>query len=85
MGAIEGTVYKSGNSAAVRLPKEIGLEIGTKVLIERIGNRVELRLKHDPGEEKRQLDRMIAALRELGSVTPVAPRDQPEAPERHGL
>jgi len=35
MSAIETKVFKSGNSAAVRLPKELGFEPGTTVRIEK--------------------------------------------------
>jgi antitoxin VapB len=86
MGAIEGTIYKSGNSAAVRLPKEIGFEIGSRVLIERIGSKVELRLKHDPVEEKRRLAELVSQLEATWADAPEHPdrgrREPVEAPER---
>ena len=37
MTAYEGKVFKSGNSAAVRLPKDVAFALGTSVAIEREG------------------------------------------------
>ena len=86
---IEGKIFRSGNSAAVRLPKELGLEIGMGVFIERIGNKVELTLKDDPIEEKKRLAAMITALQDIWADAPAHPDrgylDPVEAPERPGL
>lgn len=85
MGAIERTVFRSDAGAAVLLPEELGLAIGSAVLFERVGNKVELTLKDDPVEEKRKLAELITALRAIGPITPPERREQPEAPERHRL
>lgn len=36
-------VFKSGNSAAVRLPKELGVDVGTELEVVRSGEVIELR------------------------------------------
>ena len=60
MSAITKT-FKSGNSVAVRLPKEIGLEVGKELLVDRTGELVILRPKPTmtPAE-------LVAKLREIG-------------------
>ena len=88
MGHLAGKVFKSGNSAAVYLPEELGFAIGTEVLFQRVGNRVELTLKDDPAEEKRKLAEFLAALTAIWADAPKHPdrgrRDIVEAPERIG-
>lgn len=89
MGAIERTIFESDGSAAVLLPEELGLAIGSAVLFERVGNKIELTLKDDPPvDEKQKLAEFIAALREIWADAPPHPdrgrRDIIEAPERIG-
>jgi virulence-associated protein VagC len=78
-------IFKSGNSPAVRLPKKYSSKIGTEVVFKEVGEHLEMHYEHDPAEERRKLEQMIAALREFGPITPVESREQPEAPERRGL
>ena len=81
---IRGKVFKSGNSAAVRLPKELGFEPGTEVTLERIGSDLRVRPLVDPEEGKRQLREMIAALEALPVLGEPWVREPFEAPERSG-
>lgn len=85
MGAIKTKIFKSGNSVAVRLPAELGLEEGLSVTVERDGTGVKIRPVIDPVEEKRKLSELVAALRALGPVGDVEPREPIEFPERPGL
>jgi len=42
-GPLELTVFKSGNSAALRLPKKLGFEVGERVVAYRDGEALVLR------------------------------------------
>lgn len=81
---IKGKVFKSGNSAAVRLPKELGFEQGSAVTLERIGSDLRMRPLVDPEEGKRRLRAMIAALEALPVLGERWEREPFEAPERSG-
>lgn len=86
MGAFKGKTFKSGNSVAVRLPKDVAFAADTQVTIERRGDAIIIRPAHDPAEAKRQLREMIAAMRAIGPPGDgVQPRDPFEDPERPGL
>ena len=83
-----GKVFKSGNSAAVRLPKEIAFELGTPVTIERRGEEVIIRPKQDAEAIRRDLLELAEELRAIWADAPyreVEKRQQPIAPERPGL
>lgn len=86
MSPIRSKTFKSGNSVAVRLPKEIGFVADMKVMIERNGDVVTIRPAYDAAEEKRKLLAMLADLQAIG-----APQDSPqerdpfEFPDRPGL
>lgn len=85
MGVIESKTFKSGNSVAVRLPKELGFAPNAAVMLERVGAGVMVTPVKDPVEEKRKLDRMIAALRAIGPVGEIGPREPVDIPERPGM
>jgi len=85
MGVIETTTFKSGNSVAIRLPKELGFTAGTAVTIERIGNELKISPLIDPAKEKRRLSKMIAALRAIGPVGEIGPREPVDIPDRPGM
>ncbi|MBV9370369.1 MAG: AbrB/MazE/SpoVT family DNA-binding domain-containing protein [Alphaproteobacteria bacterium] len=72
--------FKSGNSVAVRLPKETGLEAGVDVEIETLGRGVVIR----PRSQYSGRD-LIEALVRLPKPRKVQERDPVEAPERPGL
>jgi antitoxin VapB len=82
MGAIETKTFKSGNSVAVRLPKELGFTADMPVTIERNGTTLTIRPVEDPAAGKRKLDRMIAALRALGPVGEIGEREPIDFPDR---
>ena len=85
MGAIETKTFKSGNSVAIRLPKELGFLADMAVTIERVGNALQIVPMVDPAEEKRQLDELVAALRAIGPVGEIEPREPIDFPDRPGL
>ncbi|HEX8553201.1 MAG TPA: AbrB/MazE/SpoVT family DNA-binding domain-containing protein [Sphingomonas sp.] len=89
MGAIQGKVFKSGNSAAVRLPKELGLDIGTLITIRKDGDRITIEPTEDPEDIRRDLREMgeqIAALWAAAGGPPEPEVREPiEFPERPGL
>ncbi len=94
MGIIEGRTFKSGNSVAVRLPRELGFEAGTAITLEKVGNRLEIKLAVDPVpavdpvEEKRKLTEMLDKIKAIWTDAPyreIEQREPIEFPERHGL
>lgn len=85
MSAINSKTFKSGNSVAVRLPKEIAFAPDTPVVIERNGDVLTIRLARDPAEEKRKLAEFIKALSALPKPPSVEKRQAPLPPVRRGL
>ena len=85
MGAIETRTFKSGNSVAIRLPKELGFLADMPVTIERVGNELKIKPMADPIEEKRKLTELVAALRAIGPVGEIERVRPIEFPERPGL
>lgn len=79
MSAITKT-FKSGNSIAVRLPKEIGLEAGKELLVEHTGDLVILRPK-----PKMTPAELVARLREIGPPKTPTKRQKIIFPKRRGL
>lgn len=80
MNMITTKTFKSGNSEAVRLPKEMAFGIDTEVEISKHGNVVTIRQK-----PKQSLAEMIRILRELPGPGEIEVREPFEAPERPGL
>lgn len=80
MGVIEARAFKSGNSVAVRLPKELGIQAGDELLIQKTGRSAVITRKPSmtTGE-------MVEALRKLARPDTVQERDPIEFPERPGL
>lgn len=79
MAAVQTTTFKSGNSEAVRLPKEIAFGIDTPVLIERDGDVVTIR------PVKKSFAWLIEQMRTLPKPTEVQQREPFEFPDRPGL
>lgn len=79
MGAVTKT-FKSGNSVAVRLPKEIGLQADVELLVERTGDLVVMR----PKPKMTPAD-LIAKLREIGPPATPTKRQKILFPKRRGL
>lgn len=86
---VEGKVFKSGNSAAVRLPKELGYEPGTRIVIERRGNELHIKPIEDPEAARRKNGEMVERLRaiwaEAGGPPVPQVRDPDIFPDRPGL
>lgn len=85
MNSINSKTFKSGNSVAVRLPKEVGFPPDTHVVIEQNGGVLTIRRASDPVEEKRKVLELVAALRALPKPTEVEKREPIEFPIRPGL
>ena len=85
MNAVNSKTFKSGNSVAVRLPKEVAFAPDTKVVIERNGDVLTIRPAVDPAEEKRKLRALIEDLKAIGPPGDVEKREPIEFPDRPGL
>jgi antitoxin VapB len=79
------SAFKSGNSIAVRLPKDFGINAGDELELVQRGNKIELRRVVDPEYEKAQLHELVSRLRALGPVKDQQPREPIEFPDRPGL
>jgi antitoxin VapB len=85
MGIVESKTFKSGNSIAVRLPRDMALPEGTPITIEKQGDALIIRPAKDPVEEKRKVTELVEALRALGPVDEIEQRDADIFPDRPGL
>jgi len=85
MNAVNSKTFKSGNSVAVRLPKEVAFPPDTPVTIERKGEVLTIRPALDPTEEKRKVAELVAALRALPKPREVEKRARVIPPVRRGL
>ena len=86
---VETRTFKSGNSVAVRLPRELGFEAGTEVTIRRIGDRLEIAPLLDPAQERQalldMLDEIRAIWEEAGGPPEPQRREPIEFPDRPDL
>ena len=78
MSAITTRTFRSGNSEAVRLPKDIGFGAGTEVEIMRQGNTVTIR------PVRQSMATMIENLRKLPNDSATWVREPFEPPDREG-
>lgn len=89
MTAHETKTFKSGNSVAVRLPKEFGFAAGTPVRLEREGANVIVRpaAVEDAEVARRKLRQLVADLRSIGRPGEIQDREETriEFPDRPGL
>lgn len=75
--------FKSGNSEAVRLPKDIGFGVGTEVEIARVGDRIIISEMKRP---KIGFQEMLRRMREIGPPADGVEQREPfEYPDRPGL
>lgn len=81
MTTVRTKTFKSGNSEAVRLPKEIAFGEGVELVAVRAGDVLTLY----PAQRKQSLEKMFKALRELPSPGEVQEHDEIEIPERPGM
>lgn len=87
MGVHETKTFKSGNSEAVRIPKELAFGLDVPVTLERTGDSVVIRpvAVEDPEEVRRQLDQFLADMDAIGRPGVVQKREPFEFPDRPGL
>ena len=86
MSAINSKTFKSGNSVAVRLPKEVAFAPDTPVIIERNGDVLTIRPVRDPATEKARLKQLLDDLGAIGaSEDGVQEREPFEFLQRPGL
>jgi antitoxin VapB len=71
--------FRSGNSEAVRLPKDIGFGEGVEVEVVRDGDSVTIRRKRMSNRD------LVAMLRQLPKPASVQAREPFEVPDRPGL
>lgn len=81
MGVIETKVFKSGNSAAVRLPAELGFPVGTSVQIERVGESLKIQPTANASEERRKLRELLDRIDAIWKDAP----DHPDRGKRHPI
>lgn len=79
MTVVTSKTFKSGNSEAVRLPKEVAFGPGVEVVIERKGDVVTISPKRKTVRE------MLAKLDALPKPSTVGKRDIVIIPKRKGL
>ena len=77
---IDSKTFRSGNSEAVRLPKEVAFGADIAVTIRRVGDVLTIAPK------RKSMVELVRRLREIGPPPDgVQPRDPIEWPERPGL
>jgi antitoxin VapB len=81
MVEVDSKTFKSGNSEAVRLPKEVAFGSDVDVRIRRVGDTLTITPKR-----KKTMAELVARLREIGPPADgVEQRVKIIAPERRGL
>lgn len=71
--------FKSGNSQAIRLPKDLAYPDGTELVVERAGDVITI------SPVRPSIKEMLRQLDELPKPTTVEEREDIEFPERPGL
>lgn len=82
MTTVRTKTFKSGNSEAVRLPKDIAFGEGVELIAERTGDIVTLYPAQTP---RISLEEMFEALNKLPAPPSVQKRDKIVFPKRRGL
>jgi antitoxin VapB len=82
---VKTSAFKTGNSVAVRLPKEFGICAGDGIELVRKGRIVEIHPVVDLEKEKAELSELVRILRELGPTENPVLREPIEWPDRPGL
>ncbi len=86
MGIVDSKTFKSGNSIAVRLPREVAFAPDIAVTIERHGNVLTIRPADDPAEALARNRRLVEKLMAIGPADEVEQYDSTlTGPERPGL
>ena len=79
MRTATGRTFKSGNSEAVRLPKDLGFGVGVELVLERSGEVLTLRRKRP------SIAQMLDELERLPKPSSIEVRDADIMPDRDGL
>lgn len=80
---VDSKTFKSGNSEAVRLPKEVAFGADVEVTIRKVGDTLEITPK---AKRKKTMAELAAYLLELGPPPgPKVGRLKPIIPKRRGL
>lgn len=80
---VDSKTFKSGNSEALRLPKEVAFGPGVEVTIRKVGDRLTIEPKR---EAKRTMAELVARLREIGPPPgPKFKRERILPPKREGI
>jgi len=82
MGVVDSKTFRSGNSEAVRLPKEVAYGADIDVTITRLGEVITIMPKKSGRMTPKEL---IEALRNMPGPDEIQERDLIEPPERPGL
>ncbi len=85
---VKSSVFKTGNSAAVRLPKSFGFRPGDAIEMRHENGKVEISSVLDPDAERAKVLELVRRLNELGPVKGAEfARDDGriEFPDRPGL
>ena len=85
---VKSSTFKSGNSVAVRLPKEFGIGAGQGVELVQRGRNIEIRPIIDLAYERAQIEGLIRELDAIGPVEGAEHRRDDgriEFPDRPGL
>lgn len=77
--------FKSGNSVAVRLPKDFAIPEGVEVELAKNGAAVTIRLAHDAAAENARMHRMLDDLAALPKPPDIQKREPIIFPKRRGL
>jgi antitoxin VapB len=77
--------FKSGNSVAVRLPRDLGFPAGAEVALERRGRGVVIKRVDDPAEARARMAKLADLLDALGPTGEIEERDPDIFPDRPGL
>lgn len=80
---VDTKTFKSGNSVALRLPKELGFAEGVEVTLRKVGDTLEVTPKQ---KQRMSPAELVAKLREIGKPPgPPVGRLKPIFPKRRGL
>lgn len=80
---VDSKTFKSGNSEAVRLPREVAFGPGVDVTIRKVGNRLTIEPKR---EARRMMSELVERLREIGPPPgPKFKRQRILPPNRDGV
>ena len=85
----KGKVFKAGNSATVRLPKDVAFALGTEITIERTGDTITIKPAIDREAALANNRALVSEIRAIweaaGGPPPPELRDPDIFPDRPGL